>query len=157
MRDVLDERDPLFRLDRRHHPVIENAQPPVRHEHEVPRVRIRVKKPRLQELHHVRVQQRLHELRAQRPGARIGRDLRELFPVDPLLREDAAPADAAIDVRDFHRASHDLDARHVRLEPRRLLEESLRGDVEDGDEPLRGRRDLRQDVVPARRDRRLRG
>jgi hypothetical protein len=94
-----------------------------------------------------------------RSGPVLGSDVISVsfFPVDPLLREDAAPADAAIDVRDFHRASHDLDARHVRLEPRRvrslqsvvqLLEESLRGDVEDRDEPLRGRRDLRQDVVP---------
>ena len=166
VRDVLDERDALVLADGGHHPVVEDAQPTVLHQHEVARVGIRVEETSLQKLHHVAVEQRLHQLGAERARGGIVRDLRQLSSHHPLLRQHASAGEAAEHVRHLHRAPHNLHRRHVAFEPRRVvrlqaviqfLQEPLRGDVQHRDESLRALPDLLQRLrsVGGERSRRL--
>ena len=115
-----------------------------------------MEKAGFEKLHHVAVQQRLHQLGPHRAAGGIRGDLRELTPRHPLLRQHAPPGKAAEDVRNLDGAADHLRSRHIRLEPRRvvrlqpvveLLHEPFRGDVQDGDETLRGLHHLLEERV----------
>mmetsp|Transcript_93176 Transcript_93176/g.268170 ORF Transcript_93176/g.268170 Transcript_93176/m.268170 type:complete len:366 (-) Transcript_93176:480-1577(-) len=93
----LDEGEPFLSRDCRHEPVVQDAQLAILQPDEVPRVRVPVQEARLQELHHVAVEEQGDHLLRLRL---VERGLVELRAVEPLLHEDLPRAEEHLRHRD---------------------------------------------------------